>query len=574
MVALLLTVTGASAQIQPKVLSENHAMVGLKGGNKYLLLPVQEKEEIAQIAVLDSRNEMVKRLNVRLAVDKVDYWVPFSLTPNPSPNGEGSSYKLLDITFHGDRRSTGAVKDFACWKEMKYSNTFDTTNREKYRPAYHHTPLYGWMNDPNGMFYKDNTWHLYYQYNPYGSQWENMTWGHSTSRDLIHWEAQPLAIEPDWLGAIFSGSAVVDKDNTAGFGRNAVIAMYTTAGSAQTQSIAYSTDGGVTFTKYAGNPVITYNAPDFRDPKVFWHEQTSKWIVVLAVGQEVQFYSSKNLKEWKYESSFGREYGNHDGVWECPDLFKVKSEGVNSEGVKSEKWVLLLNINPGGPFGGSATQYFVGTFDGHSFTCEDNPSETKWMDYGKDHYATVTFHNAPEGRIVALPWMSNWQYANQVPTQQFRSANGMPRDLGLTTVGGETYLTSTPSKEVSALRGQKLKKPAETCEIVVDVKGTATIELSNMKGEQVTMRYDAQQQTFSMDRTKSGNVSFSEAFPCVTTAPTFGTVRQLRLFIDRCSIEAFTADGKMAMTNLVFPSEPYNTIKVKGGKATIYEIEH
>ena len=220
------------------------------------------------------------------------------------------------------------------------------------------------------------------------------------------------------------------------------------------------------------------------------------------------------------------------------------------------------------------TGYGIARYDGHSFTCEDNPSETKWMDYGKDHYATVTFHNAPEGRIVALPWMSNWQYANQVPTQQFRSANGMPRDLGLTTVGGETYLTSTPSKEVSALRGQKLKKPAETCEIVVDVKGTATIELSNMKGEQVTMRYDAQQQTFSMDRTKSGNVSFSEAFPCVTTAPTFGTVRQLRLFIDRCSIEAFTADGKMAMTNLVFPSEPYNTIKVKGGKATIYEIEH
>ena len=590
MVALLLTVTGASAQVEPKVLSENHAMVGLKGGNKYLLLPVQEKEENAQIAVLDSRNEMVKRLNVRLAVDKVDYFVPFEIK-----NGQ-----LLDITFHGDRRSTGAVKDFACWKEMKYSDTFDTTNREKFRPAYHHTPLYGWMNDPNGMFYMPSSpsgndgqagagngvWHLYYQYNPYGSQWENMTWGHSTSRDLIHWEAQPLAIEPDWLGAIFSGSAVVDRDNTAGFGRNAVIAMYTTAGAAQTQSIAYSTDGGLTFTKYAGNPVITYNTPDFRDPKVFWHEQSSKWIVVLAVGQEVQFYSSKNLKEWKYESSFGREYGNHDGVWECPDLFSIDHSTLNIEhsaarnnngqssmvNVQSKKWVLLLNINPGGPFGGSATQYFVGTFDGHTFTCEDNPSETKWMDYGKDHYATVTFHNAPEGRIVALPWMSNWQYANQVPTQQFRSANGLPRDLGLTTVGGETYLTSTPSKEVSAMRGQKLKKPTEACEIVVDVKGSANITLSNAKGEEVTMRYDAQQQTFSMDRTKSGNVSFSEAFPCVTTAPTFGTVRQLRLFIDRCSIEAFTADGKMAMTNLVFPSEPYSTIKVKGGKATIYEM--
>ena len=550
-VAALLMSVSAQAQVQPMVLGENHAMMRVEQGMKYLLLPVQEKEENAHIAVLDGRNEMVKRLNVRLAVDKVDYYVPFEI----------KQAQLLDITFQGERRTTGAVKDFACWKEMKYSDTFDTTNREKFRPAYHHTPLYGWMNDPNGLFYKDGVWHLYYQYNPYGSQWENMTWGHSTSKDLVHWDAQPSAIEADWLGAIFSGSAIVDRENTAGFGRNAVIAMYTSAGAAQTQSIAYSTDGGVTFTKYAGNPVITYNAPDFRDPKVFWHEQTQRWIVVLAVGQEVQFYSSTNMKKWKYESSFGRQYGNHDGVWECPDMLCF-----------GEKWVLLLNINPGGPYGGSATQYFVGSFDGHTFVSEDSPSETKWMDYGKDHYATVTFHNAPDGRIVALPWMSNWQYANQVPTCQFRSANGLPRDLGLITVEGETYLTNTPSKEISMLRGKKVKQPTEACEIVVDVKGSAVIELSNTKGEKVVMRYDALLQTFAMDRTKSGDVSFSEAFPCETTAPTYGSIRQLRIFMDRCSIEAFDSDGKMAMTNLVFPSEPYSSLKIKGSKATIYEI--
>ena len=551
MTALLMAVT-VKAQ-DAMILGENHAMLRVKQGTRYLLLPVQEKEENAHIAVLDKQNEMVKRLNVRLAVDKVDYLVPLEI----------GNAQLLDITFHGDKRTTGAIKDFVCWKEMKYSSTFDTTNRERFRPLYHHTPLYGWMNDPNGMFYKDGVWHLYYQFNPYGSHWENMTWGHSTSKDLMHWDAQPMAIESDWLGAIFSGSAIVDKENTTGFGRNAVVAMYTSAGAAQTQSIAYSADGGQTFTKYAGNPVITFNAPDFRDPKVFWHEPTGKWIVVLAVGQEVQFYSSKNLKEWKYESSFGREYGNHDGVWECPDMLCF-----------GEKWVLLLNINPGGPFGGSATQYFVGRFDGHTFTCEDSPSETKWMDYGKDHYATVTFHNAPEGRIVALPWMSNWQYANQVPTQQFRSANGLPRDLGIKTTGGETILTSIPSKEVTAQRGKKVKQPTEACEIIIDVKGTADIVLSNAKGEQVTMRYNAQKQEFRMNRTKSGDVSFSEAFPCETTAPTYGSIKQLRLFIDRCSIEAFDAEGKMAMTNLVFPSEPYNTIKVKGGKATIYQIDN
>ena len=551
--AAVLMATSAQAQVQPKVLGENHAMMRVEQGMKYLLLPVQEKEENAHIAVLDERNEMVKRLNVRLAVDKVDYYVPLSLTPG--------SYKLLDITFQGDRRTTGAVKDFVCWKEMKYSDTFDTTNREKFRPAYHHTPLYGWMNDPNGMFYKNNTWHLYYQYNPYGSQWENMTWGHSTSKDLIHWETQPLAIEADWLGAIFSGSCVTNGDE--------VVAFYTSAGQHQVQSTAVSRDGGLTFEKYSGNPVLTSDVPDFRDPKAFWNEDAKVWNLILAAGQEMRIYSSKDLKEWKYESSFGQEYGNHGGVWECPDLFKVKNEGVNSE-----KWVLLCNINPGGPFGGSATQYFVGDFDGKKFTCESMPKVTKWLDYGKDHYATVSFYNAPQNRRVVLAWMSNWQYANQVPTKQFRSANSIPRDLGLFTYGEESYVSVVPSEEMLAARGQKVKKPTETCEIVVDVKGSAIIELSNAKGEQVAMRYDAQQQTFTMDRTKSGDVSFSEAFPCETTAPTYGSIRQLRLFIDRCSIEAFDSEGKMAMTNLVFPSEPYNMIKVKGGKATIYEIEN
>ncbi len=549
LMVIAMTFMGAKAQM---ILSDTHAMLKLQQGKKYLLLPVQEKEEIAAIAVVDARNEMVTRLNVKLAVDKVDYYVPLEL----------KNACLLDIFFHGDRRTTGAIKDFACWREMKYSDSFDVTNREHFRPVYHHTPQYGWMNDPNGMFYQDGVWHLYYQWNPYGSQWENMTWGHSTSRDLIHWQAEPTAIEADWLGAIFSGSAIVDKNNTAGFGKNAVIAMYTSAGTSQTQSIAYSNDGGKTFTKYAGNPVITFNTPDFRDPKVFWHEPTARWMVVLAAGQEVQFYSSKNLKEWKYESSFGREYGNHDGVWECPDMLCF-----------GEKWVLLLNINPGGPFGGSATQYFVGQFDGQKFVCEDEPSETKWMDYGKDHYATVTFHNAPEGRYVALPWMSNWQYAASVPTKQFRSANGLPRDLGLATAGGETLLTSKPAKEMLALRGQKVKAPTDACEIVVDVKGSMELTLQNGRGEQVVMRYDAQKQQFAMDRTKSGNVNFSEAFPCTTTAPTYGQPKQLRIFVDRSSIEVFDAEGRMAMTNLVFPTEPYNIIKVKGGKANIYSLK-
>ena len=543
--------TLAQAQVTPIVLGDNHAMLKVQQGKRYVLLPVQEAEDIAAIAVLDNHNNMVQRINVKLAIDRVDYFVPYEL--------KGAS--LLDIEFRGDRRQKGAVGEFVCWKEIKYSDTFDTTNREHFRPVYHHTPLYGWMNDPNGMFYKDGVWHLYYQYNPYGSQWENMHWGHSTSKDLIHWEAQPMGLEPDWLGSIFSGSCVTND--------NEVVAFYTSAGMHQTQSMAVSKDGGRTFEKYSGNPVLTTSdVPDFRDPKAFWNEDIKAWNLILAAGQEMRIYSSKDLKEWKYESSFGKEYGNHSGVWECPDLFKMKNEEM-----RNEKWVLICNINPGGPFGGSATQYFVGQFDGHKFTCESMPTVTKWLDYGKDHYATVSFYNAPDNRRVVLAWMSNWQYANQVPTKQYRSGNSIPRDLGLFRCGEETYVSVVPSKEMLAVRGAKVKKPTEACEIIVDTKGQTEIVLSNAKGEQVTMSYDGAKQTFSMDRTKSGNVSFSENFACTTVAPTYGQLKQLRIFIDRCSIEVFDTEGKIAMTNLVFPSEPYNTIKVKGGKVTIYDVK-
>ena len=558
----------AKAQVSPDILSDKHAMLRVTTTEHYLLLPVEEKAEWAHLRVLN-RNNTVRTLNVRLAVDKVDYFVPLELNGGITAQTSNSS-TLLDIHFNGDRRAMGALKELACWKEMRYANTFDAQNRERLRPLYHHTPSYGWMNDPNGMFYKDGVWHLFYQWNPYGSQWENMTWGHSTSTDLVHWTALPTAIEADGLGAIFSGSCVVDHENTAGFGAGAIVAFYTSAGESQTQSMAYSTDGGRTFTKYEGNPVITSNIPDFRDPKVFWHKETQHWIMVLAAGQEMQIYSSANLKQWSLESRFGSEYGCHAGVWECPDLFQLPVRGTGQQ-----KWMLVCNINPGGIFGGSATQYFVGQFDGHRFTCESKPEVTKWMDYGKDHYATVTFDNGPQGRRVALAWMSNWQYANEAPTKQFRSANSIARDLDLFTDGDETYCGVTPSEEMLALRGKPSNKLTEACEVVVSLKGSTNIVLSNAKGEQVVMTYDAQKQTFSMDRTKSGNVSFSENFASTTTAPTHGQLKQLRLFIDRCSIEAFDADGRMAMTNLVFPSEPYNTIKATGtgtnkAKITIY----
>lgn len=552
----------ASAQ-DARFLSSNHCIYRINEQKNYLLLPVQEKAEMCNIKVVKN-NSQVKALNVRLASNHIDYYVPLDLKQF------GEDAKLaLDIHVNGTYRNDGELSGFTCWKNMQLSDTFDTANREKYRPVYHHTPAWGWMNDPNGMFYKDGVWHLYFQYNPYGSQWENMTWGHSTSTDLIHWTFQGAPIEADAWGTIFSGSAVVDHNNTSGFGKGAVVAMYTSAGENQTQSIAYSNDNGQTFTKYDGNPVLTSNTPDYRDPHVFWNEDIKRWNMIMAEGQHMDIYSSADLKEWKLESQFGAEYGNHGGVWECPDLMKMKVRGTDQY-----KWMLLCNINPGGPFGGSATQYFVGQFDGHKFTCESAPEVTKWMDYGKDHYATVTFDNAPDGRRVAMAWMSNWQYANQVPTMQYRSANSVPRDLDLYEYQGQTYCGVTPSPELAAARPKKATKTlTEACEMVVTLKGNATITLTNDKGEQVVMTYDEKSRTFAMDRTKSGQKEFSDDFAALTVAPVHGKMSQLRLFIDRSSIEAFDADGKMAMTNLVFPTKPYNKVLVKGkAKYVVYNL--
>lgn len=551
------------AKLHPQVLADDHVMMRVPADDHYVLLPVEENQNSDYIRVIKN-NTVVQELNVRLAVNKVDYYVPLDIS-RYTKSGESV---LLDVVVNrGDAAnsaSKAATSDFAAWKLMKTSATYDTVNREKFRPAYHHSPAYGWMNDPNGMFYKDGVWNLFFQHNPYGSLWDNMTWSHATSTDLVHWKFEGAAIEPDALGTIFSGSAVVDKDNTAGFGPDAVVAYYTSAGKAQTQSMAVSTDNGKTFTKYANNPVLVSDIPDFRDPHVIWYAPESKWILIVSEKQHMKLFSSKNLKDWTFESDFGEGYGSHAGVWECPDLLDMGNG----------HWILVCNINPGGPFGGSATQYFTGSFDGHKFTCDTDPSVTKWMDWGKDHYATVTFNNAPNGRHVALPWMSNWQYAAQVPTKQYRSANGIARDLGYFEYRGQGYCSVKPSPEILnafAKKPQTSLSPA--CRVDVQLRGNTVITLANSKGEKVVMTYNAKDETFSMDRTKSGDTSFSADFAAVTTAPTYGKIKTLQIFIDKSSIEAFDADGKLAMSNIVFPSDPYSKLTVKGGKARIYNLK-
>lgn len=573
---LSLTVQGAENSVVVKHLANEQNIILLDSVKKFLLLPVQENAPEGKVNIIvNNEFQLEQNINIRLAREKVDYYVPLDL----------SAYQGKSISID----VTGMPASSLCWKEIKLSDMFDSSNRETYRPVYHHTPVYGWMNDPNGMFYKDGVYHLYFQYNPYGSMWGNMTWGHSTSTDLTHWTYEGTAIVPDAWGAIFSGSCVVDKDNTAGFGKGAVVAFYTSAkstpwGDIQSQSMAYSLDNGKTFIKYEHNPILTSTERDFRDPKVFWYAPGKHWVMMLAVGQEMQIYSSGNLKEWKKESSFGAMQGAHGGVWECPDLVEVAVEGS-----KEKKWVLICNLNPGGPFGGSAAQYFVGSFDGKKFVNE-SPTQTKWLDWGKDNYATVTWSNAPAGRCIALGWMSNWQYANNVPTTQYRSANTLARDLTLYRAGGELYLKSKPSPEIKKARAEEKKistfevkgnyevaslladnKGAYEIEMTIENKGTSKIDFSlmNEKGEKVAMYYDVVRKQFVMDRSASGIVGFSRDFPAVTVAPVRNTDQiHLRLFIDRSSVEAFGEEGEYVMTNLVFPAEPYNRMVFSSDKGS------
>lgn len=563
-------------------LGDGHGMVRINPTQKYLILPVEDTAPDVSISVMVD-NVQVETFTVRLAINKVDYTVPYELSKY------AGKHVVLRFAMNPLERGGARpkVKEAVFSNNLALTNNYDASNKEMlWRPVYHFAPQWGWMNDPNGMVYKDGEYHLFYQYNPYGSRWGNMNWGHAISRDLVSWEHMPVAISPDGLGTIFSGSAVVDKDNTAGFGAGAIVAFYTQASARQMQSIAYSTDNGRTFKKYAGNPVLTGDVADFRDPKVSWHEGTHKWILTLAVGQEIRFYSSPNLKDWTYESNFGEGQGNHGGVWECPDLFELPVAGTSQK-----KWVLIVNINPGGPFGGSATQYFVGSFDGHKFVNE-SPKATKWMDFGKDHYATVTWSNAPQNRVIALAWMSNWQYANEVPTMQYRSSNSVPRDLRLFVKDGETYLQSAPSPELLALRKDKVMSKSfsvgkaytidqlmsdnkGTYEITMTVRqkkqGNLSMRLMNEQGEEIEYSLDMAKRELTCIRDKSGVAGFSKDFITPTVTQVDRGDLQLRFLVDRSSVEAFVNDGRFVMTNLVFPHTPYNKVmfSATGGSVSV-----
>ncbi|GAB3732832.1 glycoside hydrolase family 32 protein [Hymenobacter agri] len=459
----------------------------------------------------------------------------------------------------------------------------------QYRPGYHFSPAAHWMNDPNGMVYLNGTYHLFFQYYPKAMVWGPMHWGHATSRDLVSWQEQPIALYPDSLGWIFSGSAVIDKDNTTGFGKNAMVAIFThhndpeekkKTGRHQYQSLAYSLDEGKSWTKYKGNPVLPNpGIQDFRDPKVSWNELAKKWIMTLATKDRITFYSSPNLKSWTKESEFGAKLGAHGGVWECPDLFPLSLNGKTY-------WVLIVNLNPGGPNGGSGTQYFVGSFDGHTFTPLNE--QTKWADYGPDDYAGVTWNNTP-GRRIFLGWMSNWDYANQVPTSPWRNATTIPRELALRQVGTEIYLTSQPVKELARLAQpavtlQDVKATAAPTDLTSQLKfsgdkyslkmSTAQLQdfalvLGNTAGEELRLGYDAKAKQYYIDRSKSGPMNFSAKFSGRHVTPRLATAPEsdITLYVDATSVELFADGGLSVASELFFPSQPFTTIKLESSAA-------
>jgi len=476
---------------------------------------------------------------------------------------------------------------------------------EQYRPRFHFSPDSMWMNDPNGMVYYKGEYHLFYQYHPYSNVWGPMHWGHAVTTDLIHWEHLPVALYPDSLGTIFSGSAVIDWNNSSGLGtmeNPPMVAIFTQHNQAlaesgsirfQYQGIAYSLDRGRSWTKYPGNPVLENpGIRDFRDPRVIRMEEINKWIMVLAAHDRVMFFSSHDLINWTMESEFGEDTGAHGGVWECPDLFPLEVSG-------EEKWVLLVSINPGGPNGGSATQYFVGEFDGKNYQNENHGQDPLWLDYGKDDYAGVTWSDIPpeDGRRLFLGWMSNWQYATQVPTKRWRSAMTLPRELRLAREGEHYILTSVPVHETEMLRAEKHTLepgPLESRDKVSFLRNGEEplyeidltfefdpgkeedvefgIKLESDRQEHLIVAYNNMAGELFIDRNGSGKTDFSEQFAGVHTAPyqvsEKGEIR-FHAFIDISSIELFVDQGALVMTELCFPESGFDKILLYSSKPSV-----
>jgi len=489
----------------------------------------------------------------------------------------------------------------------KPKDTASLLYQEPHRSQFHFSPEKGWMNDPNGLVYYDSTYHLFYQYYPDSNVWGPMHWGHATSNDLVHWKNLPIALYPDSLGYIFSGSAVIDEHNSSGFqngNEKPLVAIFTYHDikkekakriDRESQGIAYSNDKGNTWIKFPGNPVLKNKGDkDYRDPKVFFHKESNRWIMPLAVGNHLEIFSSSNLKEWVKESEYGKHEGAHGGTWECPDLFPLTVEG-------KEKWVLIQNMDRGSVNGGSGTQYFIGQFDGKTFTNDNEPSKILWLDYGADNYAGVTWFGSPDNRRIFIGWMSNWDdYAILVPTKNWRSAMTIPREISLINTRDGIRVSQQPVEELKKLRKENVSVTQKTLsdsliistthvekelEMSFDLSKSAStclgFVISNTLNEKVVVGYDKSKNEFFIDRASSGKIDFSKKFPARHSAPYKASgVLKIHAFIDTSSVEVFIDNGVIVMTELFFPTEDFTKVTLfsKGGKtelvnAVVYNLE-
>jgi fructan beta-fructosidase len=477
---------------------------------------------------------------------------------------------------------------------------------QPYRPQYHFSPQKNWTNDPNGPVYFDGEYHLFFQYNPFGDRWGHMSWGHAISPDLMHWKELPVALAEEGGVMIFTGSTVVDRQNTSGFcqgGKPCLVAIYTghtpattTSKALQTQNLAFSNDGGRTWTKYPGNPVLNLDLADFRDPDVFPSDSGKRWVMALALPDDhkVSFYGSSNLKEWEHLSDFGPA-GAVSGQWECPNLIRLPLDGDPQKAT----WVLKVGLNPGALQGGSGEQYFIGHFDGTRFVNANASTITLWSDYGKDCYCALTFNDLPPKKTpVMIGWMNNWQYADKLPTSPWRGQMTVPREIGLRTFPEGMRLVQVPAGQMKSLEEKHyVWRKGRTTEvnraIALDpmrshsfrLAASFTLAGSNevglklfAKGAQYTsVGFDPSRRELYVDRSRSGRTSFSPNFATRVAAPLKITSRELRLEIlaDRNSLEVFADGGHVVMTNLVFPdqdaygletisSDPETTVALEG----------
>jgi fructan beta-fructosidase len=464
-------------------------------------------------------------------------------------------------------------------------------SNKSYRPQYHFTPPVNWMNDPNGLVYYEGEYHLFYQYHPDSTIWGPMHWGHAVSRDLIHWEHLPIALYPDDIGAIFSGSAVVDWKNTSGFGKEALVAIFTQdqAGT-QSQSLAYSTDRGRTWVKFSGNPVIVppENVRDFRDPKVFWN--LDHWVMCLAAGKAILFYRSPDLKTWSFCGCFGIGIGTTSAFWETPDLFQLPAGA-------SMRWVLTVGVGEGGPAGGSGTQYFIGQFDGNTFISENSPETILWADFGADYYAAQSWNDEPNRRRLMLGWMSNWQYANVIPSTTWRGMFSLPRELALVQTLDGIRLVQQPIPEIVKLRsghrhwqdetilpGENLLAglQGESYEIVAVFQVDHHVENVGFRvrvghGEETVIAYNPRNQKVFLDRTRSGQSDFHPGFSGIHSTELAFVDGQLKfhIFVDHSSVEVFFNDGLVTFSDSIFPSSENRAIELfsQGGATQLLALD-